>query len=183
MLSTQQLNNLRSAAQEAVLCESSTGIPCELILSQWAEESGWGNHAPGNNCFGIKQYPGCYGTQLLTTVEWLSDKELAAWLNHMEGRTAEKINGTNNGRQKYQAKDWFATFDTLASCFIKRASLFNIGHYAPISAQYRQDKNLVGLIMGISKLYATDPNYGTEIIKITSMNEVVTALQTARQTA
>ncbi len=180
MLNTSQLNNLHAAAIEALKCEQATGIPCELILSQWAEESGWGAHSPGNNCFGIKQYPGCFGTQLLPSMEWLTDRELASWLNHIPGRTAEKSNGMVGGRQQYKVHDVFATFQDLSSCFIKRASLFNIGHYAPMSAQFKVDGNLVGLVQGISKLYATDPNYSAEILKIASMPEVVSTIKQVR---
>jgi flagellum-specific peptidoglycan hydrolase FlgJ len=59
MLTPSQLDRLAAAAQSACLCEQTTGLPAEITVAQWAIESGWGASAPGNNCFGIKAYPGC----------------------------------------------------------------------------------------------------------------------------
>ena len=58
MLTPLQLVRLAAAANSAVLCEQSTGLPAEITVAQWAIESAWGASAPGNICVGINAYPG-----------------------------------------------------------------------------------------------------------------------------
>ena len=69
MLAPLQLLRLKQAAHDAVICEIGTRLPAELTVAQWALESGWGSHQPGDNCFGIKVYDGCFGVQSLQTIE------------------------------------------------------------------------------------------------------------------
>lgn len=182
MLTIQQLNNLRVAAGQANKCEKATGVPCELTLAQWVLESGWGQHAPGNNCFGIKEYPNCFGTQLLFTTEFFTEEEKENWLTRRVGRTAAVENATPNsvGRMRYKAQDWFASFQTLADCFTKRATLFTKLPYKPFMDQYLQDRNLVSLIQGIAPHYATDPDYAKQILSISSIREVQDAIKESR---
>jgi len=40
-----------------------------VTVAQWTLERNWGSHQSGNNCFGIKEYPGCYAVQMLETEE------------------------------------------------------------------------------------------------------------------
>src|ERR1700749_851912 len=48
-----------------------TGIDARVILAQAALESGWGENAPGNMFFGVKDTDGVNGNEkLLTTVEY-----------------------------------------------------------------------------------------------------------------
>jgi flagellum-specific peptidoglycan hydrolase FlgJ len=181
MPTTNQLNNLRAAAAHAVDCEKATGVPCELILPQWVLESGWGQHSPGNNCFGIKVYPGCHGQQLLTTYEYFTERQLAEWLNHMEGRTAELSTGTFHDKRRYKVKDWFATFASLADCFKKRAMLFTRSPYLPYLQQYNKDHQLFNFVKGICDIYSTDPNDHNVIMQIASMPEMIATIAEARQ--
>src|SRR3954462_4574065 len=118
-LNTAQLNELRSVATQAVVCEKNTEIPAELTIAQWALESGWGQHQPGNNCFGIKYYVGAPGKQLLVTKENFTKDEVLHWLSKSEGRIANPISYQPDeaGRLPYKCEDYFATFPTLASCF------------------------------------------------------------------
>lgn len=182
MLTIQQLNNLRDAAKHARQCELQTKVPCELTLSQWALESGWGAHSPGNNCFGIKEYTGCPGRQLLNTYEFFTVAEFNTWLHRKYGRNGSIADATHrdDGRFRYFVLDWFATFPTLAYCFIKRASLFQSGQYGPFMATYRIDGNLVALVNSISPIYATDPDYSNKILGIASLKEVQAAILEAR---
>ena len=181
-LTTTQLTNLRDAAAEAFKCEQATGIPCDLLIAQWADESGWGQHSQGNNCFGIKEYHGCSGTELLPTEEWFSSlSAMEQWIHAMPGRTAEvtmRVNG--RGQQRYNCRDWFATFNSLSDCFVRRANLFNLGRYATYSAKFKQDGDLEALIQGIGPIYATDPDYSATLIRIASMPEVLSAIKLSR---
>ena len=43
--------NIIAAAQAA---QTQYRVPASVSVAQWAFESGWGAHAPGNNPFGIK---------------------------------------------------------------------------------------------------------------------------------
>lgn len=182
MLSTSQLHNLKEAAKCAHDCELITHIPAELILAQWVIESGWGQHSPGNNCFGIKKFPGCGGTQLLSTTEYFTREEKDSWMAQSPGRYAELQNGlpSNVGRQKYKVTDWFATFNSLVDCFKKRASLFQSQPYYTYLAQYDLDKDLVKLTRSVAKVYATDPNYANELLQIMGLVEVQEALRENR---
>src|SRR5690349_9861737 len=98
MLTPTQLAALANAKVEARVCEQKTGCPAAITLAQWALESGWGKYAPGNNCFGIKVYAGCYGVQTLATHEYVHGKPFEENLT-------------------------FATFPTLEACFEKHAAL------------------------------------------------------------
>jgi len=181
MLTIPQLNNLRAAAGAARQCWLQTKIPMELILAQWALESGWGSHAPGNNCFGIKEYPGCLGRQLLRTREYFTLEEKGKWLTAKEGRTADLEDATvTAGRQRYICQDWFATFPSLAYCFMKRAGLFHLGDYRPFTQKYLIDLNFAALVQGVAPIYATDPNYAKEILSIVSMPELQAAIKEAQ---
>ncbi len=56
--------------KEAQLSQTTTTIPALFTITQAGLESSWGNHAPGNNFFGIKASQAWKGaTQLLDTTE------------------------------------------------------------------------------------------------------------------
>lgn len=175
---------LAEATAAAVSAENLTGAPAELLLAQWALESGWGDHSPGNNCFGVKTYPGCYGRQLLKTPEWFTDAEAKDFLARGDGRTAvaDPLSTfvTAQGRRKYACQDWFATFPTLAACFTKRALLFSAGRYKQFGDAYSQDRDLPKLIKGIAPIYATAPDYGSTLLKLIGQGNVQAALNVAR---
>ncbi|HEX4164299.1 MAG TPA: glucosaminidase domain-containing protein [Bryobacteraceae bacterium] len=155
MLSPLQLGALKRAAASAVLCERATKIPAELTVAQWALESGWGAHQPGNNCFGIKAYPGCFGIQSLETVEFV-------------------------GGVRRVLLQPFATFPSLDACFAEHASLFSRAPYQKIFAAQSANPNLTRLISQVSAVYATDPNYSTLLLEIISMPAVTGALALCR---
>lgn len=182
MLTIQQLNNLRDAAKHARQCELQSKVPSALILAQWALESGWGAHAPGNNCFGIKEYAGQLGRQLLHTTEYFTTEQFLAWLNAKPGRTGKIEDATPrpDGKFRYQVEDWFATFSSLARCFLKRADLFLVEPYRTSTEQFRVDGNFAALVQGIARHYATDPNYAQSVLKIAALPEIQQAIQEAQ---
>lgn len=183
MLSITQINNLRDAAKHAHHCELIAKIPCELTLAQWALESGWGAHSPGNNCFGIKEYPNCYGRQLLRTYEYFTKEERYDWLAAKPGRIANLVDATYNSKsqQRFNCDDWFATFQDLTACFMKRAQLLHSAPYITFITRYTQDGNLTNLINDLSKVYATDPDYNDKLFAIASIKEVEAAIAEVRQ--
>ena len=178
-----QLTNLRLIAQAAVASAQATGCPAELQAAQCILETGWLSHAPGNNCFGIKSYPGESGRQLLRTREWLSDSELREFLAAGAGRTAiliEPVRRNAAGRTLYSVQDWFACFPTLGDCFARRAALFDSGRYAPHAAAYRADRDLEALVRGVASVYATDPAYADRLLALIRDPRVQAALSAAR---
>lgn len=157
MQSNSKLERLNAAAQSAVACEESTGVPAELTLAQWVVESGWGAHAPGNNCFGIKAYPGCYGVQSL--------------------QTSEVIGGVT---KSFNLE--FAIFPTLGACFAKHAELISeAAPYRRVWQQYAASKSVEALVEGIAPIYATAPNYAKTLLGVISMPQVASAISNARQ--
>ncbi|MDR3741068.1 MAG: glucosaminidase domain-containing protein [Terracidiphilus sp.] len=155
MLSPSQLERLSAAAKSACLCEQATGLPAEITVAQWAIESSWGAKSPGNNCFGIKAYPGCR-VQSFPTQEVIGDVRKALTLE-------------------------FAAFDNLQACFEKHARLITCGApYAHAWATYTASKDVISLINEVAPVYATDPDYANRLRAVMSMHEVQCALKLAR---
>jgi flagellum-specific peptidoglycan hydrolase FlgJ len=154
MLTPLQTERLSAAAKSACLCEYATGLPAEITVAQWALESGWGAASPGNNCFGIKAYPGCQ-------VQRFPTQEVIA--GECKTLTLE-----------------FAAFDSLQGCFEKHAQLITCGApYARAWANFAASKDLVSLINEVALVYATDPGYARKLGAVISMQEVQAALKSA----
>lgn len=184
-LSPMQQTNLHLIADASITCEMRTSIPADLICAQCILESAWLKVAPGHNCFGIKSYLGEFGRQLLMTREWFDDHSLAWFLHLGDSRTATLVDPTlppdSKGRRQYRCYDWFSTFPDLASCFAKRASLFQHGAYGMYATAYSQDHNFDRYARSVAQKYATAPNYADVIMSIVRMPEVVEALQDAKE--
>jgi flagellar protein FlgJ len=143
---------IQEAAAAAKDCEAKTGVPATLTMAQWALESAWGKSQPGNNCFGIKAYEGCYGTQDLTTHETIRSK-------------SEVV------------KQEFACFECLADCFNKHAELISTGApYAAAWASFQKTKDADGLAKAIAPMYATDPLYANKLRILMHSSGVTLAL-------
>lgn len=127
-----------AAAQQT---ERETGVPTSVTLGQWALESGFGKHSPGNNPFGIKARKG-QPYQLL----WTKEK-------------AKHGSGLVRVQQK------FRKFDSLDEAFRVRGELLS-KHY-PIAMAHKDDPDafVAGLQAVPNHSYATDPKY---VSKVTS---------------
>ncbi len=155
-LSPAQTGALEQAAASSVDCERATKLPAELTVAQWALESGWGAHQPGNNCFGIKAYAGCFGVQPLHTLEVIRGKLTPLIVE-------------------------FATFPSLDACFEKHSSLLTQGKpYATAWEQYLKTENLAALVADIARVYSTDPDYAGLLLRIMQMPEVLQSLAARR---
>jgi flagellar protein FlgJ len=158
MLTPVQQANLELAAAAAVAGERQTQLPAELTVPQYADESGWGAHCPGNNPFGIKAVAGVAGQELQTT---------------------EYLHSSQSPITEGQA---FEVFPTLTDAFVRHAQLITAAKpYAAAWAQYIKDKQIHPFIERVAKVYATDPMYGTKLLRILAMPEVRAAIATARQ--
>ena len=158
LLSPTQTSELQRAAASSTRCERTTQVPAELTVAQWALESGWGSHQPGNNCFGIKAYGGCFGVQSLDTAEVLS------------------------GDRVFVKQD-FATFPSLDACFEKHANLFTSQEpYAHAWEQYKKTPDVQLFIRQIAGIYATAPSYADTLLNIISIPAVQSCLAESRKT-
>lgn len=102
----------------ALETQRKTGISAVAILAQAALESGWGERAPGNMFFGVKDSDGHNGNeQLVRTVEYLS---------RPDAKFPEVISVTKVGprRWKYIVKDYFRKYDSPEGSFTHHAELF-----------------------------------------------------------
>lgn len=132
-----------SAAQS---CQKIFGIPASVQLAQFILESGNGQHMPGNNPFGIKALSG-QPSQMLTTHEFVG--------GHYKTVQAP-----------------FAVFASLQDAFTHHAALLAHADCYARARSYLEGRNgsatspAEQFAIGLSGVYATDPNYGQKLINI-----------------
>ncbi|MFT3765157.1 MAG: glucosaminidase domain-containing protein [Minicystis sp.] len=126
-----------AAAQQT---ERETGVPASATLGQWALESGFGKHTPGNNPFGIKARDG--------------QPYMLLW-------TKEKA---KNGSGLVRVQQKFRKFDSLDEAFRVRGELLSKRY--PIAMAHKDDPDafVEGLQADPKHQYATDPNYASKVI-------------------
>lgn len=170
---------LNAAAIAAVASNAATGVPALVSMAQWAIESGWGAHSPGNNCFGVKTYPGCL-QQLLKTNEWFTPTEAARFLKKLAGRKAEKVTiipPRKDKRELYHCEDWFAAFSSLTDCFVKHGQLLSEGQpYMKAFAGLKAHGDAELFAQEIAPIYATDPDYGVKILTLMRSDKIRAAV-------
>jgi len=146
--------------------QRSTGIQAVAILAQAALESGWGERAPGNMFFGIKDpKKGKTGKgQLLVTTEYLKSPD-------QHKLFPEVISVTWNEprkRWKYVVRDWFKKYDTPAASFREHARFFGKNPRYAEAVKHRKDP--VRFLEEVAKAgYATAPDYATVLTKLVGM--------------
>jgi flagellum-specific peptidoglycan hydrolase FlgJ len=182
MLTPLQLDSLAKIATAAVECERTTDVPAEVTTAQAVLESAWLTKAPGNNCFGVKAYSGCFARQLLSTKEWFTASELARFLSLGGGRTAALVDSSTiaNGRREYEVQDWFAMFETLTSCFVYHALLLSMGKYGFYLRIFKKNRDLDAYIAGIAPIYATDPGYSLTLSTMAHGPNITAAIKLVR---
>jgi flagellum-specific peptidoglycan hydrolase FlgJ len=95
-----------------------TGLSAIAILAQAALESAWGNSAPGNMFFGVKDSDGLNGNeQLLLTTEYLDNPNKKFPVTVSVVQIGKKL-------WKYRVKDWFRKYKTPEECFTEHAKFF-----------------------------------------------------------
>lgn len=154
-----QESALELAAAGAVLASSK--VACAAIArhglsilttAQWAIESGWGSHEPGNNPFGVKAVKGQpYVTEM--TAEYIEGKE-----EHIPQN--------------------FASYPSLAAAFDAHAALIVTGTgFAPAWDRFEQSPiDLETFFVAVAARYATAPDYATALWRIANMPEVLGAI-------
>lgn len=113
-------------------------VPASVSIAQWALESGWGAHAPGNNPFGIKAMRG-FAVQTFATHESQHGHLVAC-------------------------EQRFAAFTDLAQAFDCHAMLIAT---APVyAAAMRALPDLPAFVTQLAAHYATDPQYSAKIMAV-----------------
>lgn len=139
--------------------ESKTGISALVILAQAALESGWGEAAPGNMFFGVKDTDGLNGNeQLITTTEYSRRADLKFPV--IVSVTPVVKNGVK--MFKYIVKDYFRKYNTPEESFTDHAKFFLSN---PRYAQALIVKNdPIKFADEIAKAgYATAPDYASQL--------------------
>jgi flagellum-specific peptidoglycan hydrolase FlgJ len=146
---------VKAYLQFAKQTEAKTGISAIAILAQAAVESAWGDVAPGNMFFGVKDTDGINGNeQLITTTEY----SRSANLKFPVIISIEPVMRKGVKYFKYKVKDYFRKFDTPEQSFTMHAQLF-------LKSRIYKKALLVGkdpmaFIDAIALAgYATDPDY------------------------
>jgi flagellum-specific peptidoglycan hydrolase FlgJ len=142
--------------------EDKSGISAIAILSQAAQESGWGKYAPGFMFFGVKDTDGKNGNeQLLTTTEYSKRQDL----KFPEILHVEPVDLHGEKFFKYTIKDWFRKYNSPEECFSDHADFFIKNKRYEEALKVKSNADL--FIQEIAKAgYATDPNYAKNLISI-----------------
>jgi flagellum-specific peptidoglycan hydrolase FlgJ len=142
--------------------QDKTGISALFILAQAALESAWGNAAPGNMFFGVKDNDGLNGNeQLLLTTEYLDnpDKKFPAVVSVVQ--VGKKL-------WKYKVKDWFRKYSTPEECFTDHANFFFKYSRYRKALEVRSDPYKMATEVANAQ-YATDPDYANKLHKVITM--------------
>lgn len=147
--------------------EQKTGISAKAILAQAALESAWGEAAPGNMFFGVKDTDGLNGNeQLIRTTEYSRRADLKFPV------IVSITPVVRNGQKwfKYIVKDYFRKYDTPEQSFTEHARfLLNNPRYSKALA-VKGDPNLFADELAAAG-YATDPAYAQTLKKLVRMVE------------
>ncbi|URC13932.1 glycoside hydrolase family 73 protein [Flavobacterium sp. B183] len=139
--------------------ELKTGISAIAILTQAALESAWGEVAPGNMFFGVKDTDGLNGNeQLLTTTEYTKNVK-----NPMPVHISSTPVVRNGVKMfKHKGKDYFRKYSTPEDCFNDHAQFFIKNKR--YSEALKVKNNYIKFFDAIAKAgYATDPNYAATL--------------------
>ena len=135
--------------------EAQTGLSAVATLTQAALESAWGDVAPGNMFFGVKDTDGINGNeQLLTTTEYSSRQDLKFPV------IVSVTPVMKNGRKmfKYVVKDYFRKYNTPEDCFNDHAQFFLKNKRYAKALVVRHDYNRFFEEIAAAG-YATAPDY------------------------
>lgn len=145
----------------AKLSEEKTGVPALAIMAQAALESGWGDIAPGNMLFGIKDTDGVNGNeQLITTTEYSRRMDLK--LPVILSVTPVMIKGQKYF--KYRVKDYFRKYHTPEASFTDHSQFFLKNKRYAAALKEKDPYKFINAIAAAG--YATAPNYAEVLTNV-----------------
>lgn len=139
--------------------EVKTGLSAVATLTQAALESGWGEVAPGNMFFGVKDTDGINGNeQLITTTEYTRT------INNPMPVPISSTPIVRNGVKmfKHKGKDYFRKYNTPEDCFNDHAQFFFKNKRYAKALTVKSDYNRFFEEIALAG-YATDPNYANTL--------------------
>lgn len=177
------MERLQEFAHTAVQVERERDYPPELLIAQWAVESGWGIIESGrNNCFGMtraKRHGDNWAW--ISTTEVLSQAGIDALPVAERARVRSK-KLRPDGKFDVCLSRQFACYDTFLDGVMDKVELIQNGApYKAMFAAYRVDRDLNKLIDAVAKVYATDPGYATLVKRISVQPNVRDAIAAARK--
>jgi hypothetical protein len=139
---------ISTVAPESVAAQKAHGILASVSIAQIALETGWLEHAPGNNVGGIKADSNWHGsTQVLTTEEFI-------WATQNGKRVEEEV----------EEKCLFRAYPTLAAGIADHAAfLVENSRYKNIIGQKNYKVTCVDLQ---NDGYSTSPYYSQQLISL-----------------
>ena len=145
--------------------ETKTGISAIAILAQAALESEWGEHAPGNMFFGVKDTDGVNGNeQLCITTEYSRRSDL----KFPEIISITPYTKNNQKYFKYKVKDYFRKYDSPEQSFTDHTQFFfENSRYAKALTVKSEPYKFIDEIAKAG--YATAPSYA-ETLKSVAKN-------------
>ena len=137
--------------------QDKVGISAVAILAQAAVESGWGEKAPGNMFFGVKDTDGINGNeQLLTTTEYSKKSTLKFPV------ILKVVFDPVRKLYKYLVKDYFRKYNSPEECFTDHANFFlKNSRYAKALTVKEDPYKFIDEIAAAG--YATGPNYAATL--------------------
>lgn len=139
--------------------EEKTGISAVATLTQAALESAWGDVAPGNMFFGIKDTDGVNGNeQLITTTEYTRS------INNPMPVPISSTPVIKNGIKmfKHKGKDYFRKYKSPEDCFNDHAQFFFKNKRYAKALTVKGDYNKFFDEIAIAG-YATAPDYANTL--------------------
>lgn len=145
--------------QFALNCENATGVPALVTLAQAALESGWGEHAPGNMFFGVKDSDGINGNeQLLTTTEYSKKDTIKVPV------IISKVFNPVTKLWKFVVKDYFRKYKSPEESFVDHGNFLRRNHRYAICFTTSNPELFCEYLQQCG--YATDPNYADKLKSI-----------------
>lgn len=158
MVKVQQVNFMKEFVEKYYPSAKKVafGVPPEAILIQAALESGYGEHAPQYNFFGIKYNPKIHKRwQRLATTEYAVHKDAFPPEDVISCEWIEK-------KEKYKFRVYrkFAAFDTPEEAFANHRRVLGFARYKPFIGM----TDPVEYLINVWKAgYATDPDYDDKV--------------------
>jgi flagellar protein FlgJ len=144
-----------------------SGIALEYILARQVLETGWGEHCPGNNAFGVKANASWKGKKqlLITREEFADDKQGYRFPEVL------RIVKLENGKFQYIVKDYFRVYDSITDSYIDHCNFyFENSRYAE-ALNYRHDAKKFNEMVNKAG-YSTGSNV------ITLINSIIETIST-----
>lgn len=170
-------------AKIAVQVERERDYPPELLIAQWAVESGWGLSPSGrNNCFGMTR-----AKRHGDNWDWVPTREVLtqAAIDGLSVAERGKITSTKlrpDGKFDVRLQRQFACYDSVLEGVIDKVNLIQNGApYKAMFEQYKVDRDLNALIDAVARVYATDPGYAVLVKRIANQRNVREAIEAARK--